>query len=342
MKGTFFIATVVIFAMLAIPLLSLKVDTNQILPASNTQNNVAYQSNKTSIGFDKIKVLKDDKILELSAKDYIFGVVAAEMPALYEEEALKAQAVAAYTFACYQKENGNNQNYDITSDPKTAQSFISREEAAQRWGEKAQEYTAKIDSCITQVLGQVITFDNKPIFAAYHAISSGSTNNCYDVWEKDLPYLKSVSSTGDCLAETYLSEVRYNPTEIEEKLTSVTAAQGEASDYFSEIVTAENGYVKSINYCGKIITGSAMCEALELRSSNFTVSFADNVFTFTVKGYGHGVGMSQNGANYMAKQGSSYEEILEHYYNNTTLQKNKKTLDKRALLVYNDLAIQRQ
>ena len=322
MKGTFFISLIVIFSMLVIPLSSLSKLENVALPTANTQSDVVYEKQNKNISFEKIKVLRDDVVTEYSVNDYIFGVVAAEMPALYESEALKAQAVAAYTFACYKINNSKGGEYDISADPKTAQCFITRDEAAARWGEKAEEYTKKIDDCIAAVQGEMLTYNGAPIFAAYHAISAGSTNNCADVWGNELPYLKSVESMGDCLAEGFLSEATFSADELAERLKSITSAADQPQNYFSKPSVTDNGYVKQINYCGKTISGSQICELLGLRSSNFEIKFDDNTFTFTVKGYGHGVGMSQTGADYMAKQGSSYEEILLHYYSEAKLEKN--------------------
>ena len=322
MKGTFFIALIVIFSMLVIPLSSFSKGKNTALPTAKPQNNIAYENKNQNIGFETIRVLKDGSVLEVSTKDYIFGVVAAEMPALYENEALKAQAVAAYTFACYRLQNNANSEYDIAADGETAQCFITREEASTRWGDKTDEYTKKIDNCITAVKDQWLSYDGTPIFAAYHAISGGTTNACADVWGKDLPYLNEVESLGDQLANGFLSEAAFTTDELCEKLKDIAFPTGEPQDYFTDINTTESGYVKSVTYCGKQTTGSAICKAMGLRSSNFKISFADGNFTFTVEGYGHGVGMSQTGANYMAEQGSSYKEILLHYYNGATLENN--------------------
>lgn len=325
MKGTFILSLIIIFSMLVIPLSSLPSATTQdVTQAATSQSDVVYKKEDDTLSFEKIKVLEGDTVTEYSVSDYIFGVVAAEMPALYHQEALKAQAVAAYTFACYRMQSNTNTEYDISADPNVAQCFISRKEAATRWGEKAEEYTKRIDDCISDVLGQMLIYNDKPIFAAYHAISAGKTNPCVDVWGKDLPYLKSVDSLGDPLADKYLSEVTFTSEEISTKLKDLATSTGEVKNYFTDIKTSDTGLVKSITFCGKQFTGAEICKALGLRSSQFEIKFADNTFTFTVKGYGHGVGMSQNGADYMAKQGSNYEEILLHYYPGTTLQKNLK------------------
>lgn len=319
MKGTFFISIVVIFSMLVIPMTALSKSETSIVPTINSKNDVVYTKNNS--GFEKIRVLKDGTVSEYSANDYIFGVVAAEMPALYEAEALKAQAVAAYTFACYRKSNNTNTEYDITADADTAQCFITKEQAFERWGEKAEEYAQKIENCIAAVQGEMLLYDNTPIFAAYHAISAESTNACADVWGKDLPYLKSVSSMGDSLADGYLSETTFTADELCEKLKSISKPSGEPQGFFSDAVACDNGYVKKISFCGKEMSGSQISKLLGLRSANFKISFSDNNFTFSVKGYGHGVGMSQTGADYMAKQGSNYKEILLHYYSGVKIEK---------------------
>lgn len=321
MKGTFFISIIVIFSILVIPLSALDKAKDISTPVLNTQNNIIYTNHQQTTIQEKVKVLCENEILECSLKDYLFGVVSAEMPALYEKEALKAQAVAAYTFLYYQKNINQNSQYDISADPEKAQCFITRQTAMERWGEKSQEYSEKIDSCIDEVFGEMLVFNGNAIFAAYHAISSGKTNSCRDVWGKDYPYLQSVDSVGDMLDKSYLSETAFTKEQIAEKLKSFATATDEQQDYFTDITRTDNGYIKKLKYCGKEISGSDIANALDLRSCNFEITYSDNAFTFTTKGYGHGVGMSQTGANYMAKQGSSYKEILLHYYNGATLQK---------------------
>ncbi len=323
MKNIFTSAVITVFSMLLIPLISLSDTNDTAIKTSALSDNIILSKNDDNAEiYNVFRVLKNGTVSEIGAEDYVFGVVAAEMPALYEKEALKAQAVAAYTFACYRKDNSKNEEYDITADPETAQCYITRDEANKKWGEKADEYTAKIENCINEVAGQLLTYENKAIFAAYHAISSGTTNSSDDVWGNDLPYLKSVNSDGDKLAEKYLSELTLSGEELTEKLKSISTAECEFKNCFSNTTLTDSGYVKSIVYRDKKTNGSEISKLLGLRSGNFEVSYSDGTFTFKVKGYGHGVGMSQNGANVMAQQGSSYEEILLHYYSGVKLQKN--------------------
>lgn len=264
---------------------------------------------------------ENGSITEMKAEDYIFGVVAAEMPALYEEEALKAQAIAAFTFACRRKAENEGKEYDITNDHTTDQSFITEEAACEKWGEKADEYTNKIKTAINEVIGYMITYDNKPIVAVYHAISSGKTEDAKDIWGEEYPYLKPVSSEGDKLAKDYITEVSFTADELKEKLASDIELSGDAANYFGEISRTDSGVVKEISVCGKTLKGARIRTLLDLRSSNFEVKFNDEKFVFSVYGYGHGVGMSQNGANYMAKQGSDFKEILTHYYKGCKVEK---------------------
>lgn len=323
MKGVFFSALIMIFCMLLLPLTAVKTRETEAAVVQTAAVLKNHDLTEQNYGFEKIKVLKDGNIIEFSAVDYVFGVVAAEMPALYNTEALKSQAVAAYTFACYRiKNNAEDLEYDITANPETDQCFITRSEAAEKWGESAAEYESKIDACISEVAGQILTYDGEPVFAAYHAISSGVTNACSDVFGEDLPYLQPTDSSFDILAEKYLSESTFTAEELNQKLGVTHLTNESIKNCFSNITSTDNGYVKSLNLGDKSFTGSQVCKALGLRSCNFEITYGENSVTFKVKGYGHGVGMSQNGADYMANCGSNYAEILSHYYKGTVLQKN--------------------
>ncbi len=315
MKSIFISALCIICSMLLIPI-SVMGENGTTLKTDVKQETV--EKNEPEIkGYSTFKLLDSASgaINEIAAQDYIFGVVAAEMPALYETEALKAQAVAAYTFACYRKNEAaeSGREYDLSTDYKTDQSYITKSAALEKWGEKAAEYEQKITDVISAVTGKVITYQNKIILSSYHAISSGVTESCENVWGNALPYLVPVESLGDKLAETYLSSVTLTAEELNLGLSSVADASGEGNAFSGQKIS-ESGTVLQIDVRGKTVTGFAVAEAFSLRSACFEVSFADGIYTFTVKGYGHGVGMSQNGANHMAKLGSSYEEILTHYY----------------------------
>lgn len=316
MKKIMFLA-VFLFGIMLIAPLSVLGEMGEVISAS-AKTEVQKNENK---GVFKVMNTEDGKITEISVEDYIIGVVSAEMPALYEEEALKAQAVAAFTFASQRKNENASKEYDITNNHTVDQSFINKEEMKKKWGEEYDTYYEKIKKAVQAVSGYMVCFDKKPIVAVYHAISSGKTEDSKDIWGDEFPYLKPVSSEGDKLHKDYLSEVSFTAEEIRNKLSTETEFSGDESGYFGETKRTDSGVIKEISVCGKKLTGARIRTLLDLRSSNFSIEFKDGKYCFSVFGYGHGVGMSQNGANYMAKQGSDFKEILTHYYTGCSVLK---------------------
>lgn len=288
---------------------------------SAVANEVVLQD--SSFRADTFRVLDKDSgtVTKMTAEEYIFGVLAAEMPALYDEEALKAQAVAAYTFALNRQTENADKDYDITTDMGTDQSFITEEKAREKWGDKADEYCDKLKGAVKEVEDFAITYDGKPILAVYHAISSGKTEDCKNVWGKDYPYLKAVASPCDTLSPNYISKETFSAEEVKMKLSKEAELSGEPQDYFGKAEYTASNTVKSIKVCGRSMSGAQMRSIFSLRSSSFEIAYNDGEFTFTVYGYGHGVGMSQYGADYMAKQGSDFKEILLHYYSGCRVEK---------------------
>ena len=260
----------------------------------------------------RFKEKDSEEIREISAEEYLLGVVSAEMPASFHLEALKAQAVAAYTFALWRKNENKNEKYDITGDSTLDQAFINEEGRRKKWGDKCEEYTDKIKSAINSVLGQTVTYNGKIAQTLYTAISGGKTEAAENVWSKGYPYLVPVESVGDLLSPNYLSTATFSSEEIIKKLPEIEKVKVES--WFSSPVYSDSGTVMTMKFGSVSLTGKQIRYALGLKSANFDVSAKNDTFTFTVRGYGHGVGMSQYGADYMAKQGSSYKEILEWYY----------------------------
>ncbi len=265
---------------------------------------------------EKVKVLMSatGEIEEFSLEDYLFGVVAAEMPALYESEALKAQTVAAYTYYLRKSETHASDGYNISDDYTVDQAFVTPEAAAEKWGDGAKEYEQKIRSAVKSVLGLKLTYNGALASTVYHAISSGKTENAQDVWGGDYPYLISVDSSFDKLASGYLSTTTKSAEEVKTALSSLVEISDLSINCFSDPVRSEAGGIKTISVAGKSVSGSDVRRLLSLRSTDFDVAFDGSSYTFTVRGYGHGIGMSQNGANYMAQQGKTYSDILLHYY----------------------------
>lgn len=268
----------------------------------------------------KILKTQTNEIAEISYEDYIFGVVAAEMPALYEIEALKAQAVAAHTFALHRKATNSDKEYDITDDFTLDQAFITVNKAREKWGDHADEYVNKIRSAVNDTQNLALTYNGEIALSVYHAISSGTTEDSKNIWGGERPYLTAVSSIGDKLSPDYISTKTVTLAELKALFPDLDLTDT-AADYFKDIQKTDSGTVKTLTVCGNKMTGIDIREKLGLCSACFDVSLNENVFTFTVYGYGHGVGMSQNGANYMAQQGADFKEILCHYYKGCKIEK---------------------
>lgn len=320
MKNVYLIITLVlILSFLLMPLLAVEKKVDSSITSSGGTSSIEEKSNSKLQAVENFKVYipEEEKTITLSAEEYILGVVSAEMPALYHEEALKAQAIAAYTYA-YRKYLQNlsaKAEYDVTADSTLDQGYINAEKRKAKWGESAAEYEAKIKNAVLAVKNKLIVFDNQPILAAYHAISSGNTETALNVWQTDYPYLQSQGSIGDLLAPEYLSEAQLAADAFKAKLTELGCTPSDTvTEYIGMVEKSPSGTVMKITLCGKEFTGAKIREAFGLRSAAFDIVLKENVFVFSVTGYGHGVGMSQFGADYMAKQGSTYQEIILNYY----------------------------
>ena len=252
----------------------------------------------------RLKVTETSEIKKIDLADYIFG------------------AVAAYTFYLFRKGENSDKGYDITDSHITDQAYLNGDELKEKWGDAYAANSEKIKSAVASVSGMAVTYQGKPILAAYHAISPGKTQSAADVWGGEYPYLTVVDSIGDLLCPEYLSSVTVNVDELKKALNGKVEFSGEAKNWIGKAVSNSGGGVKTIKICGTALEGSTVRDLLKLRSTSFDVAYsADKGFTFTVRGYGHGVGMSQYGANYMALQGSTYMEILSWYYPGCQLQK---------------------
>ena len=254
--------------------------------------------------------------------EYLVGVVAAEMPASAHEEALKAQAVASYTYA---RRRTEVEGIKAISDSGTAeQEYISREERERRWGDKFMLYEAKLREAVTAVSGTRITYEGQPIFAAFHSVSHGKTESAANYWGgTDHPYLQPAESPGDRLAPDYSKTVTFTQAEMKDFLQTAEKEQSckltldsNPAKWFGKPVRSESGMVQEIAVGGQEFSGRELRELLSLRSADFTVDYneKDDAFAVTTRGHGHSVGMSQYGADFMARQGSGYVEILKHYY----------------------------
>ena len=263
--------------------------------------------------------LDDGQVVELTMAEYLWGVVAAEMPASFEQEALKAQACAARTYTVTRQNNPSDKHpdADICGDSTCCQAYIDRADAEARWGLNAQEYSEKIERAVTETDGLGILYNGQPIQALFFSSAAGKTVDAVEVWGNSVDYLKSVDSPEGDEVPNYHTQAVFSAEEVKSlTLASYPGADltGEPSGWFGQASRNDGGGVISIPLGGVTLTGSQVRSLFSLRSATFTVSYTDGNFTFDVTGYGHGVGMSQYGANAMAKEGSTFRDILTWYY----------------------------
>jgi len=272
-----------------------------------------------------VKVLINGRVEELRMFDYLFGVVAAEMPADFPTEALRAQAVAARTYTenkmlAARGESGSPEQHkgaDVCDDYHHCKAYISRENAAKRWGDKADEYAENIEAAVRDTDSLVVVYEEQPIVAVFFAQSGGRTESAQSVWGADIPYLKTVDSPGEEVAMDWESRVEMSAAEAKSILCeafSEVRLDDSAAEWFGAPERNEAGYVDSIPVGGVNIPGTRFRELFGLRSANFTVSLEGDTVVFRTVGYGHGVGLSQYGAKVMAENGKTCEEILKWYY----------------------------
>ena len=268
--------------------------------------------------------VNEDKVKPMNTESYILGVVMAEMPASFELEALKAQSVAARTYL-YEKlfskvTNPEHKGGDICTDPSHCQAYISVEEAKEKWGKNASFYFRKCKKAVEATRGIVAQYENKPIKAVFHAYASGKTENAKDVWGSDVAYLKSVDSPGDKSAPEFLGTCTIEISEFKRIATEKFGCDFK-NGLIGEVKYTPGGSVDVIQIGDKLVKGTKIREAFSLKSACFKINTDGDSLIFEVKGYGHGVGMSQYGANHCAKAGMTYDEILKKYYTGIELKK---------------------
>lgn len=274
----------------------------------------------------KVYISEDKAIKELDIEDYVKGVVAAEMPVSFNIEALKAQAVAVRNFTINRIRNkcGNGDGADIC-DTVHCQVYIDKNKKIKEWGNNGQKNWSKLEEAVNLTKGQYMYYNGELVLnAQYFAASWGKTEDSKVVFGEAQPYLLSVKSLGDSLAPKYSTTSNIdNKTfinKIKNKYNIYKLSEANLSSNIKISSRNESGSVKSVNVCGKSISGVEFRKLFDLNSANFTITFSKNYVTVKCLGYGHGVGMSQWGANYMANEGKNYIDILKYYYNGVIIK----------------------
>ena len=297
-------------------------DTKQAKQTEKTPVPASAASSKT------LKVLVGDKVETMKLEEYLWGVVAAEMPAAFEQEALNAQAIAARTYTLYRmaSPSPNHPKASICTDPGCCQAWVSYSERLKGWEKnKRSEYGKKITTAIQKTEGLAMFYQDKPIMAAFHAASAGVTKSAKTVWGKDVPYLQSVSSpeTKQQVPKYYsvvtVSKEQFSKT-LHTTYPNLTLPQ-DPSAWFGKVTYDSGGLPHAIRIGSETVPTATLRTLFGLRSASVTAEWDGKQVRFYVTGYGHGVGMSQYGANAMAKQGKSAQQILRHYYAGVKIHK---------------------
>ena len=299
----------------------------EILEEKKLQKNEESNIEEVKHDYSKYGTIKllhtsSGQIEEISIDEYLYGVVSAEMPANFELEALKAQAVAARTYTIYQISNnkGKHRDADICDDSTCCQAWISKENRLNRWSEQERNNNwKKIVLAVNSTAGKIITYNNEAINAFFHSNSGGKTELASNVWNsgKNLPYLQSVETSGEDGYSQYSSEVIISKTDLLGKLKIEypdIRINFDEKENIKIIDYTESGRVRTVKFGNTEIAGTKVRSIIGLKSTNFSIKIDGDNIIFSVTGYGHGVGMSQTGADSMAKQGKKYEEILKHFY----------------------------
>lgn len=277
-----------------------------------TKKDNHIETQKDDIKKDEITVTvyRNNGIINLELEEYVLGVVGAEMPASFNIEALKAQAILARTYALKSIKNGKK-----LTDTVSTQAYKDNSELHKLWKNDYTKYYEKIKKAVNETKGKVILYNNEYIDAVYHSTSNGKTENSKNVGKNILPYLVSVDSSWDKNVKSYKKETIF---EINEFCNILKLDVEEPITY--EIIHNETGRVRQITINNKTFSGTEFRNLLKLRSADFEIEINDEKVKVTTYGYGHGVGMSQYGANEMAKQGYSYIQILKHYYTGVVIK----------------------
>ena len=325
MKKVFIYFFAFLFICFILPALLTKSETNASSETSNEEDNKQESEEVlepyTYNQYGTIKLLHTDtnEVEEVALDTYLCNVVSAEMPVDFEREALKAQAIVARTYTIYKINNKKHDNADICDDSSCCQAWISKEDRLARWdGDKEAKWN-KIEECVKETQGKIITYNHEPINAFFHSNSGGKTELPVDVWGggSNMPYLQVVETAGEDGYTQYNSEVELTNEEILEKLKEKYADIQIDFNNEEDIKILEytsSGRVKTIKFGNHEISGTEARNIFGLRSTNFELAKEDGKIKFTVIGYGHGVGMSQTGADSMAKSGRTAEEIINHFY----------------------------
>ena len=304
MRAELFFAGLILTTMIFSPCLAGKSTASPIPPSAD----FADTSKEITV---KVLNVYDNSTFDVPMEEYLLGVVLGEMPASFEGEALKAQSVAARTYTVDKMQNPSHENADVCMAASCCQAYVYP-----TLYDGGEDNLLKVKNAVDETKGEIMTYKSEPVLAVFHAMSAGKTEDAENVWGNAVPYLKSAESKGEETVDRF--ETTYTIS-FSEFCRIVNSSVSSPSDIKAPTLS-KAGYVKTIEIGNRTFTGSEIRSLFSLRSSAFSIKADENLVTFTVKGYGHGVGMSQHGANVLAKDGWDYKKILTHYYTGVDIE----------------------
>lgn len=314
--------TSIIFPFISVAII--KTDNKTTKPSETSVTRTELSTEKNTV---KVFKTAENNTVIVDIFDYLVGAVAGEMPASFCTEALKAQTVVCYTYALWmiEKYGQSSDSYDITDSSALHQCYLDKEEQKEKWGDDYEKNRKIIEDAVKSVYGEYLSYNGKPAMTVFHALSGGYTMSAEDVWGEKIPYLITAEAPGDELSSDFEETVEISCVEFRqlfEENSDTEFKNDNPSTWAKVIEKTEGGYIKKLKVGTEKFTARDVKKILGFRSTSFKGTLKDNTFIFKVYGKGHGVGMSQYSADYMARQGSTYKDILEHFYPSTKFENN--------------------
>ena len=332
LESAIFIVTIIV-SIVFIPILFVFLSSSSIAESNNKVEKVKNKKLVDVVNLKEVEVYisKENKVEKVPLEEYVLSVVSSEMPATFHEEALKAQSILARTFVINKLITGcNNIKEGNICDTTHCQAYLNINEKKKAWGKEGDEYLKKLKKVVKETEGKVLSYNDQLVkYPQYFSTSSGNTEDAVAVFSEDVPYLKSVQSPGEEISPKYESEISMSISDFKGKIKKSIPNSNLGNNINEEVkILSRNkgGTVDDIKIGDVTIKGKEFRKIFGLNSANFTLEVLEDKINIKCLGYGHGVGMSQWGANVMAKEGSKYDEILEHYFKGSKIEESNEVL----------------
>ena len=332
LESVIFIVTIIV-SIVFIPILFGFLSSSSMAEINNKVEKVKNKKLVDVVNLKEVEVYisKENKVEKVPLEEYVLSVVSSEMPATFHEEALKAQSILARTFVINKLITGcNNIKEGNICDTTHCQAYLNINERKKAWGKEGDEYLKKLKKVVKETEGKVLSYNDQLVkYPQYFSTSSGNTEDAVAVFSEDVPYLKSVQSPGEEISPKYESEISMSISDFKGKIKKSIPNSNLGNNINEEVkILSRNkgGTVDDIKIGDVTIKGKEFRKIFGLNSANFTLEVLEDKINIKCLGYGHGVGMSQWGANVMAKEGSKYDEILEHYFKGSKIEESNEVL----------------